>query len=159
MANVLLHYWKPETAAYELERGGVLEHIVSEQFTPRKVHPGDTIWIVTVKDSALLLLGRMVVGEVIEGRDAAIARLGHDDLWEATYTVIAQPDTAEPLNPVNIAEVAEHLVFQSNEAPRLKIGDRHIIAQQLQSTRLLTAESADLLAECWKTAEDGDIED
>lgn len=153
MARHFLHYWVPETAYRERQRGGLLEHIGSEQLSPRKVSRGDTIWIVTTAQGTLLLMGRVIVGEVVEGREAAIQRLGHDDLWDAQFTVFAERGTAQPLNPVNITPVGGELVFQSRTAPRLTLRDGKVNAQQLQSMRLLTSASADLLQECWDTAE------
>lgn len=149
MAKHLLHYWLPATAAHNLEQHGDLTSIGSAQLSPRKIQPDDTIWIVTVEDGILLLLGRVIVGEVIEERDAAVERLGTDNLWEAPYTVVPQPGTTEPLRPINLSPVADLLTFQSRRAPRLTIVDGKVNPQQLQSTRLLTPDSADLLEACW----------
>ncbi|MEN9936831.1 MAG: hypothetical protein RLZZ387_3410 [Chloroflexota bacterium] len=153
MAKAFLHYWVPDTAARELTRQRNPFSIGSEQLSPRKVKLGDTIWVVTVEDGVFLLLGRVIVGEVIEGRAEAIARLGTDDIWDATYTVLAEPGTIEPLQPVNISPIAEHLVFKSRSAAKLTVVGGKVNPQQLQSTRELTPQSADLIEECWETAE------
>lgn len=150
MANHFLHYWVPATARRELQKRRDPISIGSEQLSERKVQPDDTIWIFTVEDGTLLLLGRVVVEDVV-GRDKAIARLGTDDLWDATYTVIAKPDTVEPLHPINLSPVADLITFQSRAAPKLNLVDGRVNAQQLQSTRLLTPDSAHLLETCWKT--------
>jgi len=154
MPNHFLHYWVPERAAHELEQGRPPFTIGSNQLTPRKVQRDDTIWIVTVEDGVLLLLGRVVVESVTEGRDAAMQRFNTTDLWEADYTVIAQSGTVESLSPINISPIAGELTFQSVDAPRLTLTDGKVNPQQLQATRLLTRDSADLLEECWETAED-----
>jgi hypothetical protein len=152
MPKDLLHYWVPATARHELQQRRDPISIGSEQLSERKVQPDDTIWIVTVEDGTLLLVGRVVVEDVV-GRDEAIARLGTNDLWDATYTVIAKPGTVEPLRQVNLSSVASELTFKSRSSPRLTIVDGKVNPQQLQSTRHLTPESVELLEERWAMAE------
>ena len=59
-----LAYWKPNQIP--LMVGKPLDHAGSAQF--RRVSPGDVVWIVTVHDGRLKLLGRIWVTDVVSRR-------------------------------------------------------------------------------------------
>ncbi|MCE5193726.1 HNH endonuclease [bacterium] len=143
MARDYMTYWRPETADVQIAHGGLLNHSASNQL--RKVEPGDTVWIVTVRPPGRLsLLGRIIVG-VLATYEQAQMILGSPDIWQADWHIIAQPGTARLLREVDVATIAGRLRFESEEAPRLDVVDGHVDARQLQAMRLLTLETAQLL--------------
>ena len=56
-----LQYWKPKQVDREISIGHALDHSGSEQLN--RISPGNIIWIVTVREGQLNLVGRLVVGE------------------------------------------------------------------------------------------------
>jgi hypothetical protein len=54
-----LQYWKNYNSAKE--RGTPLDFAASAQF--KKLLPGDSLWIVALREHKLTLLGRLVIGE------------------------------------------------------------------------------------------------
>ena len=64
MARDFLAYWKPSTLEAELRIGGLLNHAASNQY--RRVDAGDTVWLVSVLDGRLRLIGRIIVGQVVD---------------------------------------------------------------------------------------------
>lgn len=61
-----LQYWKPDQIP--LMVGKPLDHAGSAQF--KRVSPGDVVWVVTVHNGQLKLLGRIRVAEVVTREDA-----------------------------------------------------------------------------------------
>lgn len=66
-----LQYWKTYNPAREV--GTPLDFAASAQF--KRVKPGDTLWIVALRQRRLTLLGRLIVGTVVS-RSEAIKALG-----------------------------------------------------------------------------------
>ena len=145
MTQDLLSYWKPETADANLEQGGLLNHAASNQY--HRVHARDTVWIVTVRAGELRLLGRIHVGQVTDGAQAAKA-LGTRDLWEADFHILAEPGSAHTIQDIPIAPLAPHLRFLSRTGnDRLVVSNGNVNPQQLQTMRVLSPDSAALLEE------------
>lgn len=146
MADFML-YWIPGTFDTLLRSGRPLDHLGSNHF--HRVRSGDTVWIVTVRSGSLRLVGRLCVELVV---DTAEARqiLGTDDLWAAGYQAIALSGTEAPLRELSLDSVAPFLRFESPTGrDRLTLSDGYVPAQQLQTMRRLTAESATLLQSIW----------
>ena len=76
MPTHYFHYWEPNTIDAELERQEDLSHVASDQLSPQRVHSGDTLWIVTVFEGNLFLVGHLVVDQVIVGQEAAVVFFG-----------------------------------------------------------------------------------
>ena len=150
MPRTFLLYWKPATVVNNLESGGELEHAASEQLG--KVRVGDTVWVAGVSDGWFHLLGRIIVGFVTD-QDGAARRLkvDPDDLWGATYHIIAAAQTAQDIIPALAHGVAADLRFES-QRDRLEMSEGRINPQQLQSLRELNEKSASLLAQHWASA-------
>jgi hypothetical protein len=147
MARDFLQLWHHTTADRHLAERYVLGHAGSEQFY--RVRPDDTVWAMTVyPPGELVLLGRLRVGEC-KDLEGAKRRLGTDDVWEASYHVIAKPGSAEALREVDLTRLAGELRFRSKVNDRLDVTDGFVRAQQLQTMRELTSESATLLEEIW----------
>jgi len=146
----LLLYWGPETADDVLSCERTLDHAASDQLW--RTSPGDTIWIVTVRDGELFLLSKLYVDEVTN-RMGAIKRLGVADVWgKKKHYAIARPNQIEPLKEVSITNIAEKLRFKATSKERTKLDLRSggkVNAQQLQTMRILEESSAGLLEQVW----------
>lgn len=121
----------------------------------RKVEVGDILWIVSVEPESgdLVLFGRIQVGWCGEVTDATRI-LGRDDLWEAGWSVIAKEGTEEHFELIPLLNEAAQLRFVSKTGQdHLTIKNGRVSPQQLQTVRLLTKESADLLEAIWNNPE------
>lgn len=147
-----LSYWKPSTADPRLEDAMTVGHSASEQYA--RLEAEDTVWIVTARRGRLKLLGRIEVDLVCDQRTAAtILGVDEDDLWEATYHIIAKPGTEVTLQEIAIDDLAGNLRFETTpDKDRLTIVGSRIDPRQLQAMRRLTEESARLLAERFAAA-------
>jgi hypothetical protein len=135
-----LQYWKFPYNPDPLNR---LNHTAGDQFG--RLHPGDIVWPVTIKDDRrLYLLGPIVVGRVVSEREARRI-LGTSDLWAARYHVIARKGTVASVREIDIHPIVPKLRFDGvvDRLPRRYSG-RH-----LQSIRRLTPESAMLVSRVW----------
>ena len=117
----------------------------------RRVKPGDVLWIITVQNYRLFLLGRLKVEFVVD--DTAIAQDLVDpqqDTWhEADWYAISNKYNVEPMRNLNITHLAEHIRFVSRVSEMLDVQDGRIEANQLTNLRQLTAHSAQLLDDVW----------
>ena len=138
--------WVPDTVRRRVEDGGPIRYAASAQLS--RAQPGDTVWIVTVEGRRIDLVGRVHVDEVVD-RDQAEERLDDEDLWDAPTYALATPGTETGAALVDLDSVAPSLRFQSKTAPKLRFDEGAILAQQLQTMRLLEPESARQLAELW----------
>jgi hypothetical protein len=151
--NHFLVYWTAATADANLSRGGMLTHAASEQFS--RVNPGDVVWIVTCRRRHLYLLVRIMVGEVTDQRGAEAA-LKSRELWKASFHVLAAAGTELPMMDLNISHLAAALRFDSPmRSDRLNVHDGEVNAQQLQTMRRLTADTAELLEGVLRTPSTG----
>jgi len=105
-----------------------------------------------VGDGWFYLLGRIIVGFVTD-QDGAARRLkvDPDELWGATYHIIAAAQTEQEIMSALAHGVAADLRFES-QRDRLEMSEGRINPQQLQSLRELNEESALLLAQHWASA-------
>lgn len=135
-----LAYWKPNQIP--LMVGKPLDHAGSAQF--RRVSPGDVVWIVTVHDGRLKLLGRIWVTDVVS-RKNAIKRFG--DAYDAPLHIVASPQTVLTTVEIDIQHLADQLEFESAKHSKLSLEDAdHTDGKQLQALRRLTYGSAMMLA-------------
>ena len=133
-----LQYWK----AISFTEGETLEHSASSQF--KRVSRDDLLWIVTVRNYRLKLLGRIVVDKTVGQR--AAERKFREKVYKAKFHVLARKKTVEELHEIDIHKLAPRLRFESkNDRLTLGHGGR-INGQQLQVLRELTPASADLIA-------------
>lgn len=144
MSQDFLSYWKPETADNNIKiDNGILEHSASNQYG--RVEVGDTIWIVTVRNGYLFLLGNILVSKLVTQEEAS--RIFKSEiLWEARYHVLSERHSAQSIMDVPIAHLAEHLRFRSvSGRNRLDLLDGKVNPQQLQTMRALEPASAKLM--------------
>lgn len=128
MPTQFLSYWRPTTADAALARGGLLNHIASNQYD--RVNVGDTIWVVTVRHGAAYLIGRVDAARVVDQIEAGrLLKVKAESLWDASHHIIAEDRTAAPLREIAISDIAARLRFQS-ENDRLDIKNGLVIAGQ-----------------------------
>jgi hypothetical protein len=141
-----LQYWKSKQVDHEIATSHILIHSGSEQLN--KVTSGDILWIVTVRQSHLYLVGRLVVGEIISYEEAK--KRFHSNVWEAEHHAVAKSSTEEPINEVSLMSIAQSLRFISTtHRDRLDIYDGKIDGKQLQAIRQLTPQSAFSIERIW----------
>jgi site-specific recombinase len=147
----LLLYWKPETADDVLKREDALDHVASNQL--KRASAGDVIWVVTVYDGELVLLGRLIVDTVTD-RTGAINRLRRKDVWgNMKCYALARPGKEEPLMRISLRDQAKKLGFVASKAKNAHLTIDHrnrTNPQQLQTMRILDNASAQLLEQVWK---------
>lgn len=137
--NHYLQYWKHHSDDQQI----VLDHTASDQLG--KVHPGDIIWVITIKARRLYLLGPIVTLQVVSQREAE-RRLGTKDLWRAVFHVIARPSTIVKGRLLDLTPVAARLRF-IGRVTRLPQG---FTGRSFQKIRRLTPESVLLIEQHWK---------
>lgn len=155
MSTHYLYYTKPGQAAVDMDIHGVdgigLDHWASDQF--KKVQPGDHLWIVTIEEGELFLIGHLPV-EHLMTHEEAVKFLGRDDLYARNHHVVCSPDRAEYMTVVNIHSIAPSLRFHSDKDRLAFCEDGTVTAHQIQSMRRLTEDSTEIL-EAWWYEEDG----
>jgi len=101
--NHFLQYWKYRPDYEQI----MLDHTPSDQLD--KVHPGDIIWVITIRAHRLYLLGSIVTLQVVSQQEAE-RRLGTKDLWPARLHAIAKaPTIVKKL--IDLTPVARRLRF------------------------------------------------
>ena len=142
-----MSYWKPATATAEA-RTKRLSHASSNQFG--RVEDGDTVWLVTVRSGSLELIGKIEVESVCDQEDAAERlEMAAHDLRDDSHHLIA---TDGGLTPVwlDIHELEPRIRFISTTGKdRLDLSGGRV-ANQLQTMRELTPESAEILEEAFQ---------
>src|SRR5208283_1599543 len=141
-----LQYWKTYNPDKEL--GTPLDFAASAQF--KRLHPGDTLWIVALIQHKLTLLGRLIVGELIS-RKEAVKRLGNR-VYDAPLVALAEPGTEQDIIEAEIQGIAPQLRFKSSH-DRLMLPDpARTDGKQLQTVRELTLESSNALQSVLQSA-------
>ena len=102
------------------------------------------LWIVTFNKGMLYLVGRLEVGQVVD-QETAIRRFGRD-VWEASYHVIAAPDTAAPKVLLDVTDIALRLSFVS----KVTTLPARFTSQSFRKMRRLTSEGAELMESFWR---------
>jgi N utilization substance protein B len=117
MKRYFTHYWNREQyqeslAGDKAVKGTPLDHTAGTMFTLRGIKPGDIVYVVSVKEGRLYLIGKMEVGEILFSDEEARSRIGYEP-WSAPEHLIArvctpiQPDLLVP------ADMVERLRFIS----------------------------------------------
>lgn len=143
-----LQYWK------NYQPGQFLAVSASKQFVRRKISVGDTLWLVTLLDKRLTLLGNMTIHEFVDPGEAR-RRFGRNLYPADTYAIPTQMP-AGPIVETDISAIARKMRFNA-ASDRFRFGPSNPLGRQLQSMRLLTAETAALLAACQKKKDDATL--
>lgn len=147
-----LLYWQEKSVAAHRESGYPLDVVSSRQL--KRAKAGDCLWIVTINSAGeLILVGRLKIGEIVDYQ-TAVRKLNDTSLWDGGYFALPVEGEAEYLQPINIKDIQLDLRFANSEADRFVLKNGKINAQQLQTMRELSQESADLLAQIWESMED-----
>ncbi|MFO1436821.1 MAG: DUF3883 domain-containing protein [Verrucomicrobiaceae bacterium] len=150
MSAHYVYYTKPTQAQVDLSihdaEGIPLDHWSSAQF--KKLREGDHLWIVTISEGRLFLLGHLAVDQMLNFQKA-VKYLGREDLYDATYHAVCEPEHAEHMEFWDIHEQAPGLRFESANDRLVFEDDGLLAAQQMQSMRRLTEESVSLLEDIW----------
>jgi hypothetical protein len=141
-----LKYWLPSTYAERYSAGQPLRYVASSQL--QRAQAGDRIWICTVDDECLRLIGYVDIN-VLGDRMLARSLLRDLDLWEADLYAIARPDAWQSARYIDISCLAADLAF---EGDRDKLPS-NFTGQHLQSMRKLTPASAGMLRAIWQSWE------
>jgi hypothetical protein len=102
---------------------------------------GAVVWIVTINQRQLLLVGRIDVGEVIDKQEA---QRRFPQPWDAPYHIVARQGTEQLLREINITHLAPELRF-NGKIDQLPPDFR----QSFQRLRELTPETAALFEKLW----------
>lgn len=145
MSRQFMAYWKFGQIADLQASGEPLNHAASNQY--KRCRIGDVVWIVTLREGRLHLVGRIPVNHIVD-HDRACVMLNTTNLWRADYHIISDPNGGDPVRLIDIHRFAGHLRFQSpsgNGEGRILMQDGLISGTALQTMRELTPESVDLL--------------
>jgi len=150
MSAHYVYYSKPSQADLDLsihDKDGIpLDHWSSKQF--KKLREGDHLWIVTISEGRLRLLGHLPVDRMLNLKQA-VSFLGRKDLYDAKYHAVCEAEHAEHMEIWDIHEQAPDLRFESDKDRLIFEDDGLLAAQQMQSMRRLTDESVSLLEDIW----------
>jgi hypothetical protein len=122
--------------------GKPIDHAGSAQFT--RVKPHDVVWIVTLREERLILLGRILVSEIIS-RSQAQKRF--TEVYDAPFHIVSKSETAKILEEHDIQDIVPDLRFTSGRDRFTFESPTKTDGKQLQSLRELRPESANLLAD------------
>lgn len=117
----------------------------------RRVKPGDVLWLITVHDYELYLLGRLKVEFVVDDTEIAQSLVDpQPEEWhEADWYAISNKYAVEPMRELRITHLAESLRFQSRASEMLDVVGGRVEANQLTTLRQLMPQSAQLLDDVW----------
>jgi hypothetical protein len=140
-------YWRWDTVQQNWDDRWDGGHIAGQQLG--KLESGDVVWIVSVVQGRLYLVGRVEVGQVVNQSEAERI-LRNPLLWRASYHVIAAKGTKQPMKKIDATLLAHQLRFESSTAERLTVTPRGVDVQQVRSMRRLTPTSVILLEDAWR---------
>ncbi len=143
-------YWKlPQVLRHLHDQGNPpVYHLGSEQLD--KVAVGDVIWIITVEDGDLLLVGRFPVEHLVN-REEAGKILNTDDLWESSLHAVCNEKNAKPMNVLRISDLLPALWFNTQkEDTQIELEkDNTINGRRLQTIKRLAPDSVELIEHVW----------
>lgn len=145
MSQAFTHYWTNDTfKASSLEGGEPLNHTASNVFLERGVDVGDRVYVVTIQKGVLHLVGRLVVGAVVD-REQAEAALDYVP-WEASDHLLASECTPMRFDRAVSSEIASQLRFEGvkGDVPLKFKATGGLDEQTLRGVRRLSAGGANL---------------
>lgn len=159
MPNDVLMYWKAKENDLTPGPGNPLRYAYRKDFG--SMRDGDTVWIVTIPDAddgrltgGLVLVGPLINVTITE-RAGAERLLGLTDLHPskdyAGRYVVGSANEIKERDLISVAHLARHLRFHGKRDRLTVDANDGVTAQQFQSLRYLTANSAILLQAEWET--------
>lgn len=143
MRQAFTHYWNHATWEHMASQNGQpLGHVAGNAFVQRGVEPGDRVYVVTIRNGALHLLGRLEVDQIVD-YDRAAASLDYEPLDRAEH-LLARSCTAVRLDRQVPESIAPLLQFEGARglAPLKRKSDGSIDEHSLQGVRRLSRTSA-----------------
>lgn len=139
------HYWKPETNIQH--QGEPLDSIASNQFRQRGVEVGDIVYCVTLMQGQLHLVGRMEVGEIIDGPVKARKSAQSSDFVDRGNHCNARPGTGTEIRFDRVVPMETAVRLRLNGKPPKSDPARpgRLDTQTLRGIRRLDAASARIL--------------
>jgi hypothetical protein len=139
-----MQYWRPEVANCSV---GALDHSGSDQFKRNIAARGDTLWIVSVVEGRLTLLGSFEIEKFISYATAR-KRFGKKNVWEA-MNAVAVSGSVRDVEKIDIDDLLDRLEFVTHAGTSRLVRPHSPsrLGLQLQRIRKLTEGSAMLLAE------------
>ena len=141
--NEYLIYWKNQKY-YEDMGSEPMDHAPSNQFRKMGIGRDDILWVIMLKERRMYLLGRLEVGQVVQGTAKAERILGKT-LWPGKYHAIAKRKTERSMTFLDMTRFAPRLRF-AGKSDRLP---RHFDGRSFQAIRRLTQDSAVKLTKFW----------
>jgi len=135
MPQDVMVYWKLPEVRLFVENEYDLEGAIGKQL--QRLSPGDTIWIVTIDSGELILCGPMLLGRV-------------DPESHGQWRAKVKKGKEQQAKWINLTAVVGAIRFESDR-DRFDFDTMgKIKAQQLQTNRILTKETADILRKTWR---------
>lgn len=98
MSRFFTHFWSDEFCDTRYRSGlsgAPLDYTAGEGFRAAGLEPDDTLYIISVYDGQMMLIGRLVVGRILDSYNEALALLG-PDVEQAQEYALAAEDTGTP---------------------------------------------------------------
>ena len=152
MPRFYTHYWSTQTCN-EFYNGGLsgepLAHTAGGRFSSAGIEEGDIVYVVSITQGQLFVIGRMEVMKIASTEEAA-EFLKTDDLWEAEEHLLAREGSTTPCNYLNSveSETVKQLRFHTSSGdivPLKFVDDERLDRQTLRGIRELTSDSARIL--------------
>src|SRR5581483_4589008 len=109
MGRHFMSYWTSKQPSFD-DPEEKLNHAASNQY--KRCEIGDVVWIVTLDDGKLHLVGRIPVKYKVDYNEAC-QMLKRDDLWQANWHIISDPQGGDGIRKILIHEFADSLRFVS----------------------------------------------
>lgn len=138
------HYWRNEASKFT--QGRWLKHAAGRWFTSRGVRIGDAVYVVTVKDGSLYLVGRMLVGGIVNQKIAE-GILGRAIYYDREH-LLAQAGSASEISferQVSPRVVRQLRVRSRDRRTPVFVDGKRLDRQTFRNVRELTRASAGLL--------------
>lgn len=140
-------YWNRETATRAV--GKPVDHVASDRFHEAGVDVGDHMFVITYREGVLHVITSMVVAHLVS-RSEAEEILGHGQLWDARWHVIARPASVRraTLSATLAEEEIAALVFIGRDGRRARPARNRfglIDPQTFRTPRRIDARSAAVL--------------
>jgi hypothetical protein len=143
-------YWKVDPEI----RPNIAQHMTTAYAasnTLKRVKPSDVLWIVTVHQHHLYLLGRIKVEFIVDDTNIAqdLVDPQPEEWIDADWYAISNKYAIEPMREIDITSIADKLRFQSRISEMLDLADGRVDANQLTSLRQLTLQAAQMMDDIW----------
>lgn len=126
-----IQYWKSVEA--DRVKGHLLVRSASGQFHRIGLAKDDVLWIVTIRDGRLKLVGQLVVDRVVDKRTAE--RMFPDaNLYDAAFYALADSRSVVTASEIDIQELTHTLRFNSSTS-ELMVFEDTVDGRQLQTIR------------------------